>query len=119
MTLAEPLSDDEIERRLAQLTGWLRAGDEITKTFSHTYHECVHLAMYVAAKAREIGHHPDIDIRWQRIRFGTTTHDSGHRITELDFELARHIDAIAAGHGAKPFYDSSGGQTHLQIPPTA
>jgi 4a-hydroxytetrahydrobiopterin dehydratase len=102
MAPAEPLSDHEIERRLAQLTGWSRAGDEITKTFSHTYHECVHLAMYVAAKAREIGHHPDIDIRWQRIRFGITTHDAGHRITELDFELARHIDAIAAAHGARP-----------------
>ena len=73
-------------------------GDEISKTFEHTYHECVHLAMYVAAKAREVGHHPDIDIRWQRIRFGITTHDAGHRITDLDW----HINAIAAGHGAEP-----------------
>jgi Pterin 4 alpha carbinolamine dehydratase len=30
--------------------------------------------MYVGAKAREVGHHPDIDIRWQRIRFILTTH---------------------------------------------
>jgi 4a-hydroxytetrahydrobiopterin dehydratase len=58
--------------------------------------------MYVGAKAREIGHHPDIDIRWQRIRFGITTHDAGHKITGLDFGLAGHIDRIAAAHGAKP-----------------
>ena len=58
--------------------------------------------MYVAAEAREVGHHPDIGIRWQRIRFGITTYDAGHRITDLDFALARHIDAIAAGDGAKP-----------------
>lgn len=102
MAFAEPLTEDEIERRLGELVGWTRNGDEITKTFAHTYHECVHLAMYVAAKAREVGHHPDIDIRWQRIRFGITTHDSGHRITDLDFAFARHIDAIAAGHGARP-----------------
>jgi hypothetical protein len=51
---------------------------------------------------REIGHHPDIDIRWQRIRFAITTHDAGNRITAADFDLARHIDEIAAGHGAKP-----------------
>jgi 4a-hydroxytetrahydrobiopterin dehydratase len=101
MAHAEPLADDEIERRLGELDGWSRDGNEITKTFAHTWHECVHLAMYVAAKAREVGHHPDIDIRWQRIRFGISTHDSGHRITDLDFALARHIDAIAAGHGAK------------------
>jgi 4a-hydroxytetrahydrobiopterin dehydratase len=58
--------------------------------------------MYVGAKAREVGHHPDIDIRWQRIRFSITTHDAGNRITVRDFEMAAHIDAIAAGHGAKP-----------------
>jgi 4a-hydroxytetrahydrobiopterin dehydratase len=102
MALAEPLADEEIERRLAELDGWTRDGDQITKTFRHTYHECVHLAMYVAAKAREVGHHPDMDIRWQRIRFWITTHDAGHRITGLDFAMARHIDAIAAGHGAEP-----------------
>jgi len=96
MAFAEPLTDDEIERRLSELDGWTRRSDEISKTFEHTYHECVHLAMYVAAKAREAGHHPDIDIRWQRIRFGITTHDAGHRITYLDFAMARHIDAIAA-----------------------
>ncbi|WP_245667420.1 hypothetical protein [Actinomadura macra] len=31
-----------------------------------------------------------------------TTHDAGHRLTVRDFELAGHIDAIAAGHGAEP-----------------
>jgi 4a-hydroxytetrahydrobiopterin dehydratase len=99
---AEPLSDDEIGRRLAEVAGWARDGHEITRTFACTWHECLHLAMYVGAKAREIGHHPDIDIRWQRIRFGITTHDAGHRITQLDFDLARHIDQIAAAHGATP-----------------
>jgi 4a-hydroxytetrahydrobiopterin dehydratase len=98
----EPLGDAEIGRRLAGLPGWARNGDEITRTFACTWHECLHLAMYVGAKAREIGHHPDIDIRWQRIRFGITTYDAGHRITGLDFDLAGHIDRIAAAHGAKP-----------------
>jgi len=96
-----PLPDDEIAERLARLDGWTRDGDEITKTFAHTYHECVHLVMYVAAKAREVGHHPDIHITWQRIRFAITTHDAGHRLTAKDFELAAQIDAIAAGHGAE------------------
>ncbi|MBA9001660.1 MULTISPECIES: 4a-hydroxytetrahydrobiopterin dehydratase [Thermomonospora] len=97
-----PLTDEEIAAELARLPGWTREGDSITRTYRHTYHECVHLAMYVAAKAREVGHHPDIHITWQRIRFAITTHDAGHRLTVKDFELARHIDAIATGHGAEP-----------------
>jgi 4a-hydroxytetrahydrobiopterin dehydratase len=96
------LTDGEITQHLAELDGWTREGDEITRTFKHTWHECVHLATYVAAKAREVGHHPDIHITWQRIRFNITTHDAGHRLTAEDFNLARHIDAIAAGHGAEP-----------------
>jgi len=98
----QPLTDDEIAVHLAALPGWERDGNAIARTFAHTYHECVHLATYVAAKAREVGHHPDMHITWQRIRFVITTHDAGHRISTKDFELARHIDAIAAGHGAKP-----------------
>jgi 4a-hydroxytetrahydrobiopterin dehydratase len=95
-----PLAEAEIRERLAALPGWSRDGDMITRTFAHTYHECVHLAMYVAAKAREVSHHPDMLITWQRITFRITTHDAADRLTDADFMLAQHIDAIAAAHGA-------------------
>ncbi|ACZ91745.1 4a-hydroxytetrahydrobiopterin dehydratase [Streptosporangium roseum] len=99
--LPQPLSEKEIAAHLAGLPGWEREDHAIARTFTHTYHECVHMAMYVAAKAREVGHHPDVHITWQRIRFVITTHDAGNRLTVKDFELAHHIDAIAAGHGAE------------------
>ncbi|NKY44291.1 4a-hydroxytetrahydrobiopterin dehydratase [Nocardia cerradoensis] len=98
--LPTPLTDSEIAVRLEALPGWARDGDEITRTFAHTYHECVHLAVYVAAKAREVGHHPDMLITWQRIEFRITTHDVGRKLTALDFELARDIDRIAEAAGA-------------------
>jgi len=97
-----PLTDDEITRLLGEAPGWARVGDAIERTFAQAYHETLHLAMYVGAKAREIGHHPDIHITWQRIRFSITTHDAGNRLTVRDFELARWIDSIADGHGATP-----------------
>jgi 4a-hydroxytetrahydrobiopterin dehydratase len=100
MDAPERLGEGEINARLAALPGWKRCGDSITRTFAHTYHECLHLAMYVGAKAREVGHHPDIAITWQRITFTITTHDAGDRLTEADFSLAAHIDAIAVAHGA-------------------
>ncbi|UGT63313.1 4a-hydroxytetrahydrobiopterin dehydratase [Nocardia asteroides] len=101
-----PLDDDQVAEALTTVPGWKREGDEITRTFTHTYHECVHLAVYVAAKAREVSHHPDITITWQRIEFRSTTHDAGHVLTERDFDLARHIDRIAAAAGAEPADDS-------------
>jgi 4a-hydroxytetrahydrobiopterin dehydratase len=97
-----PLDDAEIAARLAALPGWERQVDQITRTFAHTYHECVHLAMYVAAKAREVSHHPDMLITWQRIEFRITTHDAGRKLTALDFDLARDIDRIALAGGATP-----------------
>jgi 4a-hydroxytetrahydrobiopterin dehydratase len=97
-----PLADDDIEARLRELPGWARAGQEITKSFRVRYHGGVALIVHVADVERLIGHHADIDLRWDSIRFGITTHDAGHQITTADFDLARRIDAIANAHNAEP-----------------
>jgi 4a-hydroxytetrahydrobiopterin dehydratase len=104
VTAPVPLPEEEIAARLAALPGWRRDGDEITRAFTHTYHECVHLAVYVAAKAREVSHHPDMIITWQRVEFRITTHDAGRRLTDADFSLAADIDSIAAAGGASPVW---------------
>ncbi len=98
----KPLSDDEIAARLRALPGWSRSGDEITRTFVIRYHGGVALLVHVADVERLIGHHADIDLRWDSIRFGITTHDANHKITEADFDLARRIDHIAAAHDTQP-----------------
>ncbi|MEV6775411.1 4a-hydroxytetrahydrobiopterin dehydratase [Streptomyces syringium] len=97
-----PLTDAEITERLRELPGWQRSGDEITRTFGIRYHGGVALIVHVADVERLIGHHADIDLRWDRVRFGITTHDAGHRLTVADFDLAKRIDAIAAVHEAWP-----------------
>lgn len=60
------------------------------------------MIVHVADIERLIGHHADIDLRWDRVRFGITTHDAGHRLTAVDFDLAHRIDAITQAHGAEP-----------------
>jgi 4a-hydroxytetrahydrobiopterin dehydratase len=72
------------------------------ETFGIRYHGAVTLIVHVADIERLIGHHADIDLRWDGIRFDITTHDAGHRITDADFDLARRIDDIARAHGAEP-----------------
>ncbi|MFI7285247.1 4a-hydroxytetrahydrobiopterin dehydratase [Streptomyces anulatus] len=96
----DPLPDEEIVLRLAELPGWVREGDAITRTFEIRYHGGVALIVNVADVERLVGHHADIDLRWDHVRFAITTHDAGHRLTAADFELAARIDRIAAAHQA-------------------
>ena len=53
----------------------------------------------VAVAAEDANHHPDIDIRWRRVRFELSTHDAGG-VTQKDLDLATTIDRIAAAHRA-------------------
>ena len=48
----------------------------------------------VAKLAEKAGHHPDIDIRWNRVTLGLTTHDEGG-LTAKDFTLATRFDRAA------------------------
>ena len=50
----------------------------------------------VGELAEEANHHPDIDIRYNRVTLALITHDSGG-ITQLDLDLARAIDAVTVG----------------------
>jgi len=49
----------------------------------------------VAKRAEKADHHPDIDIRWNRVKLALTTHSEGG-LTEKDFALARECDRIAS-----------------------
>lgn len=47
----------------------------------------------IALHAEEIQHHPDIDIRWNKVTLTLTTHDVGG-LTTNDFEVARQADEM-------------------------
>ncbi|MFF0449094.1 4a-hydroxytetrahydrobiopterin dehydratase [Streptomyces sp. NPDC004609] len=100
-----PLTEEQIAAALREVPGWTRAGHEIQRRYGIRYHGGVAMIVHIADVERLIGHHADIDLRWDRVRFGITTHDAGHRLTAADFDLARRIDAIASAHGAEPVSD--------------
>lgn len=49
----------------------------------------------VGEAAEQAGHHPDIDIRYNRVRLALSTHDAGG-VTAKDFDVARQINALAS-----------------------
>lgn len=96
MSTAPALSDIEIQRTLGTLPGWSRKGDAITKSYHFsTFPAGMAFVARVADVAEEQQHHPDIDIRYTKITFVLSTHDSGG-ITVKDFTLATAIETLAA-----------------------
>ena len=46
--------------------------------------------------AEDMNHHPDLELSWDKVTVSITNHAAGG-LTETDFELAKRIDAVAAG----------------------
>jgi 4a-hydroxytetrahydrobiopterin dehydratase len=88
------LSEEEIDAKLAELEGWSRSGDAITKTYERgDFVGSVNFVDSVVGPAEEMGHHPDVEISWDKVTVTVTTHSEGG-LTANDFELARRIDAL-------------------------
>ena len=88
------LSDEEIDAKLAELDGWSRSGDAIAKTYERgDFVGSVKFVDSVVGPAEEMGHHPDVEIAWDKVTVTVTTHSEGG-LTANDFELARRIDAL-------------------------
>ena len=96
MSSVPVLSDIEIQRALGALPGWSRKGDTIAKSYHFaTFPAGIAFIARVADVAETQQHHPDIDIRYTKVTFALSTHDSGG-ITAKDFTMATAIERLAA-----------------------
>ena len=88
------LTDAEIAARLAEVPKWTRIGSAITRSWEfEDFAEALAFINKVGALAEAMNHHPDIVNSWNKVTLTLTTHDRGG-LTELDFELAKKIDAL-------------------------
>jgi 4a-hydroxytetrahydrobiopterin dehydratase len=91
------LSDDEIDRWVAEHDGWRRVGGVLTKTVEcATFPDAIALVTAVGQAAEERDHHPDMYVRYRTVRFSLATHSEGG-ITAKDIGLATAIDGLATG----------------------
>jgi len=101
--MAERLSSEVIEARLEALnsTGadWESRGDRITRNFSFPdFVTAFGFMAEIALIAERMNHHPDWFNVYGTVKVELSTHDAGG-LTELDFELARAMNAAAARRG--------------------
>jgi 4a-hydroxytetrahydrobiopterin dehydratase len=88
-------SPEEAASRLGALPGWKIEDGQLTRTFNlKDFLAALAFVDRVGEQAEKAGHHPDIDIRYNRVRLSLVTHDAGG-LTAKDFELAAAADKFA------------------------
>jgi 4a-hydroxytetrahydrobiopterin dehydratase len=86
------LDSSEIQSALAAFPDWKLNGAEISRTFQFKdFLAAMKFVNAVAELAEAAQHHPDIDIRWNKVALALTTHDAGG-LTRMDFTLAKKLD---------------------------
>ncbi|MCW7944124.1 pterin-4-alpha-carbinolamine dehydratase [Streptomyces hygroscopicus] len=96
----EPLSQKEIEDRLAELPGWSQDGDRIARSYRLGSHfAAAAMVVHIAQVQEELDHHSDLTLGYHTVSLTVNTHTVGG-VTALDFELARRVEELASGHGA-------------------
>jgi 4a-hydroxytetrahydrobiopterin dehydratase len=92
--MTQLLSEQEIQEQAANLTGWIVSGSQLecTRKF-RDFVEAIEFVNKLVDPAETAGHHPDIEISYNRVKISLTTHDA-HGLTQKDFDLAKVISQI-------------------------
>ena len=95
------LSAAQIKTALAAVPDWKKTGDTIARTFQFKdFPAAIKFVNRIAKLAEKAWHHPDIDIRWNKVTLTLTTHDAGG-LTERDFKLAKQFDKEQGARGIR------------------
>ncbi|MFV2172377.1 4a-hydroxytetrahydrobiopterin dehydratase [Actinomadura sp. LOL_016] len=101
--MAEALTEQQIQGRIADLTGWSTPdGRRIEVTYSIPHLRGAAFVMHIAAIQDDLGHHSDATLGYKTVHLSISSSDLGGYVAEHDIELARRIHAITAAHGAQP-----------------
>ncbi len=90
------ITPDQIKAALLTVPEWKKKSADISRIYQFKdFPAAIQFVQGVAQLAEQAWHHPDIDIRWNKVTLTLTTHDQGG-LTEKDFALAKKFDALAA-----------------------
>jgi 4a-hydroxytetrahydrobiopterin dehydratase len=89
------LADTEIKQALRGLAGWEHKNGAIQRVFEFPdFKAAMRFVNTVADAAEQANHHPDIDIRYNKVTMSLVSHDSGG-VTQRDVRMAERINGIA------------------------
>ena len=100
------LSAAEIASHLTKVPNWSIENGELVRTFQFKdFLGSMQFVNKVADLAEAAAHHPDIDIRYNKVRLGLVTHDAGG-LTAKDFQLAAQADELVQLQPAKELFQT-------------
>jgi 4a-hydroxytetrahydrobiopterin dehydratase len=83
---------------MKSVPGWARRSRTIHRKFEFRgFEEAIDFVNRVAKKAERHDHHPDIDIRWNKVTLALSTHSEGG-LTGKDFAMALECSVIYSKH---------------------
>lgn len=90
-----PLLDDDARQSFQEIhPEWALEGESISRTFTFAdFVAAMGFVTQVGLLAEKVFHHPDIDIRWNRVTLVLSTHSEGG-LTTQDTDLAAAIDLL-------------------------
>lgn len=89
------LTDAEIKQAITTLPGWQQHDKAIQRVFQFPdFKAAMQFVNKIAEAAEQANHHPDIDIRYNKVTMALISHDSGG-VTKRDVGMARKINEIA------------------------
>ncbi len=92
--MADLLTSQDIKNWLKKLPEWELEKKAIERTYEFDdFAQAFEFVNGVAEIAEEDDHHPDIDIRYNKVRIALSTHSEGG-LTDMDFEIAEKIDTL-------------------------
>ena len=88
------LNAAQTKTALRSVPDWKKSGSAITRTCAfNDFVAAMKFVNAVAKLAEKAWHHPDIDVRWNKVTLTLTTHSEGG-LTEKDFKLAAQFDRL-------------------------
>jgi 4a-hydroxytetrahydrobiopterin dehydratase len=89
------LDADALKAAVAKLPGWRVDQGVLTRSFSFpNFVEALAFVQSLGVEAEQKQHHPDLDIRYSKVKVGLVTHDAGG-ITPKDIDMAQMADNLA------------------------
>ena len=87
----KPLNLSQIKAALVTVPEWKKSRATNARTFQFKdFPAAMVFVNRVARLAEKAAHHPDIDIRWNKVTLALTTHDAGG-VTEKDAAMAERL----------------------------